>query len=216
MEELERRLREEASFADVIEIWLDSIADVRLAEIFFEEENIEAPLLFVNKAPFEGGDFLGTPEERVDVLVEMFERGAAYVDVALQTPEPLIKRLVKARGKRGKLIISYHNFKTTPSLKELKTIVLDAKKKGADIVKLATFVATLDENVELLEITRWAKSKKIALITVGMGDAGRLSRVMTPLFGSLMYYAPLIPAHATAPGQFIKGDLEQIWREMGF
>lgn len=211
MDELEHRLKEEASQADVLEIWLDGIADLRLAEIFFETEKLKKPFLFVNKAPCEGGDFLGTPEERVETLIETFRRGAAYVDVALSTPTPLIRRLVKAKPSEARLILSYHNFKETPPLATLRSLLRAARRKGADLVKVATFVHHTEENVTLFELTRWALGEKIPIITVGMGEAGKLSRIVCPLLGSALYYASLRRDQSTAPGQLTKAELETAW-----
>ena len=216
MAELEARFKEEAPYVDVVEVWLDSVEDLRLAEIFFEKEGIKTPFLFVNKTPEEGGDFMGTPEEHIEMLIEMFERGARYVDVALETDEKLIKQLAKAKGKDDKLILSYHNFEETPSLDELKKLVKDGIKKGADIVKLATFVGDRIQNVTLFEVIRWAQEEGINIITVGMGEEGVMSRVMCPLLGSHMYYAPLKKGDETAPGQLTKAELEEIWSLMGY
>lgn len=216
MADLKSRLIEEAKEVDVVEVWLDSIQDLRLAEIFFEKENIQTPFLFVNKIPEEGGDFMGTSEEHVDRLVEMLERGARYVDVAFQTENSLIDRLVKAKGENDQLIISYHNFEETPDFKNLQKLVEEAVSKGADIVKIATFVGDRAENTTLIEITRWAKEKGINIITVGMGEEGVLSRVICPLLGSNMYYAPLNKGDETAPGQLTKSELQEIWRSMGY
>lgn len=212
MTELEHRLKTESSQADVVEIWLDGIEDLRLAEIFFESEGIQPPFLFVNKAPCEKGNFLGTPEESVERLVEVFKRGAAFVDVALSTDARLLRRLIASKPPEGRLILSYHNFKETPSLTRLKTLVRSARKKGADVVKMATFIHRPEENVTLFELTRWAVEKNIPIITVGMGAAGKLSRVVCPRLGSALYYAPLTRDHSTAPGQLTKSELEQIWK----
>lgn len=215
MANLEQRLRTEAEDADVIEIRLDCIRDLRLAEIFFEKDPIKKPFLFVNKAPCEGGLFLGSEEDRIKILEEMIERGAQYVDVAMHTDSKLIKRLVKRKGKGTKLILSYHNFKETPTLATLKRLVRNAKKQDADLVKIATFVKKPGENVVLFELTIWAKNEKIPIITIGMGDGGRLSRIVCPLLGSKMYFAPLRKGDETAPGQLTKDELKMAWNAMG-
>lgn len=211
MQTLEHRLKTEAPHADVVEIWLDSIRDLRLAEIFFELEQLKKPCLFVNKAPFEGGDFLGTPEARVETLVEVLERGAAYVDVALATESKWIRRLISVKKKNSHLILSYHNFKETPPLAALKRTVRQARKKGADIVKIATFVPSIEVNVTLLELLRWGKAEGIPMIVVGMGEHGRLTRIAAPLLGSVMHYAPLGRGQETAPGQLTQEELKSVW-----
>lgn len=213
MAELNERIHAEADHADLLEVWLDSIRDLRLAEIFFTKEELKTPLLFVNKAPEEGGDFMGTPEARVELLLEALERGADYVDVALSTDPKLIKKLVQQRDKKGKtkLILSYHNFNETSPREELQELVQTARKHGADMVKIATFIKDVSENVVLLDLLKWATETKIPLIVIGMGDKGNLTRVIAPLLGSPLYYAPMDEDTATAPGQLTKKDLDSIW-----
>lgn len=238
MKEWEERVRAAQGRADLIEVWLDSIRDVRLAEIFFLKDEINLPFLVVNKTPAEGGKFMGTPEARVEFLEEALKRGAEYVDVALDTDPKLIKKLVRAKEARAKgartkgtgskrggakeraakaaatLILSYHNFKETPPLDELKRLVEDARRKGADMVKVSTFVADVSDNVVLLDLLRWAHSEKISLIVVGMGDKGTITRVIAPLLGSPLYYAPVSDESHTAPGQLTKRDLDSIWNHL--
>lgn len=219
MEMLIGRLHEEAPQADIVEIWLDSIKDLRLAELFFEKAELNIPFLMVNKARFEGGDFMGTPRERIQFLKEALERGAEYVDVAFRTHEKELKILIEAkekssRNQKSHLILSYHNFKITPSLKKLKEIVKQSIRKGADIVKLATFVRQPEENIILFEATAWARAKGIPIITMGMGQHGKMSRVVCPLLGSAMVYAPLKHGEKTAPGQMTREEIQDIWETL--
>ncbi len=225
MAELDERVRREAPHADLLEIWLDSLRDLRLAEIFFLKEEVKKPFLFVNRAPFEGGNFMGTSVQRVAPLIEALERGADWVDVPIQTESTLIKKVMavkkamaskshKSPKQKPKIILSYHNFKGTPSLGELKKIVQDARKKGADLVKIATFAESMDDNVTLFELTKWAKRKRIPLCTNAMGPKGEISRVICPLLGSALYYAPLTEAHRTAPGQMTKAELRAVWSRL--
>lgn len=222
MAELDERVRREAGDADILEIWLDSLQDLRLAEIFFLKDEVKKPFLFVNRAPFEGGNFMGTSAQRVVPLIEALERGADWVDVPIQTESKLIRKVMKTRKtiapklskKKPKIILSYHNFKSTPALAELKKIVQDAKKRGADLVKIATFAQTMDDNVTLFELTKWAVRRRISLCTNAMGPKGEISRVICPLLGSALYYAPLTEAHRTAPGQLTKDELNVIWSHL--
>lgn len=222
MAELDERVRREAGDADILEVWLDSLQDLRLAEIFFLKDEVEKPFLFVNRAPFEGGSFMGTSAQRVAPLIEALERGADWVDLPIQTESKLIGKAmktkkaiaVKSSKQKPKIILSYHNFKSTPALAELKKIVQDAKKKGADLVKIATFAQTMDDNVTLFELTKWAKKKCIPVCTNAMGPKGEISRVICPLLGSALYYAPLTEAHRTAPGQLTVAELRTIWSHL--
>jgi 3-dehydroquinate dehydratase type I len=214
MKELNERIHDAEDKADIIEVWLDSVEDLRLAELFFEEADVKLPFLFVNKLPSERGDFMGTPDEHAEILREAFERGAHYVDVTHEIDPAHLKTITSAKQKHSKLIISYHNFEQTPDIASLQKIVKSAHKKGADLVKIATFVSDRDENTVLFDLTKWAEDQEIPIITVGMGEEGRLSRIVCPLLGSEIYYAPLKNGEETAPGQFTKKELATIWHAM--
>lgn len=214
MVDLKNRLKSDAGEADIVEIWLDSIRDLRLAEIFFEEADLKTPFLFVNKLPLEMGNFMGTPEEHAEILRDLFERGAHYVDVALAVGSKHIQAIRAAKQEHAKLIVSYHDFEKTADFESLKKVVKEARAEGADIVKIATFVSARPENTILFDLTKWAVNENIPIITVGMGEEGRLSRIICPLLGSEIYYAPLKNGEETASGQFTKKELETIWHAM--
>jgi 3-dehydroquinate dehydratase-1 len=49
---------------------------------------------------------------------------------------------------------------------------------------------------------------------MAMGEAGRHTRVVAPLYGSRIGYAPVDPARATAPGQYDLGTLSRLVDEL--
>lgn len=215
MATLQERLLADSEHADMIEIWLDSIKDLRLAELFFDKEESRKPFIIVNKSSSEGGMFMGSEEDRIDTLIEAAERGAEYIDVGLQTEPKLIKKCVQSKG-AAKIILSYHNFKETPSLAVLKKWVQKAKRLGADIVKIATFVEQPIQNIVLFELMAWAQLQNIPTIVLGMGEAGKITRLVGPLWGAPMYFAPLRMEEQTAQGQMTADTLKAIWGKMDF
>jgi 3-dehydroquinate dehydratase-1 len=48
-----------------------------------------------------------------------------------------------------------------------------------------------------------------------MGEAGRHSRAIAPVYGSVLGYAPLDPADATAPGQYDLATLATVLDHLG-
>jgi 3-dehydroquinate dehydratase-1 len=105
--------------------------------------------------------------------------------------------VVKAAGKL--LVVSFHDFVTTPNLTELEKIVRHAKKEGAEIVKIATNTTTQDR-LRTLAALMSANSKELNLIVIGMGGFGLVTRLLFPALGSLIIFASVADQH-TAPGQ---------------
>ena len=50
--------------------------------------------------------------------------------------------------------------------------------------------------------------------TMAMGEPGRHSRAVAPLYGSKIGYAPVHPADATAPGQYDLATLRQLVEQL--
>lgn len=79
----------------------------------------------------------------------------------------------------------------------------------ADYLKVATWAASPADCLTLLEATWWAHQRLApALITMAMGPAGQITRVLGPLFGSAWSFGALT-AVGSAPGQLPLRRLDQ-------
>lgn len=180
-----------AARADLVEVrldYLDPLPDASaLAELI---RNRPCPVIISNRPKAQGGH-RDTPDEvRLRALQAAIELGADYVDVEIESAG-LIRR-----GSRTKLIISYHNFVSTPL--DISSIYTRIVQAGADVAKIATTANSIIDNLRVLDVVRHAA---IPCIGLCMGEAGIISRILGRKFGSLLTYAPLDPAKATAPGQ---------------
>jgi 3-dehydroquinate dehydratase/shikimate dehydrogenase len=124
------------------------------------------------------------------------ELGADYVDAELDLADR-----VERRG-RSKLIISYHNFKSTPL--DLESIHARLAGAGADVVKMATTANSIIDNLRMFDVM---KQSQVPCIGICMGELGLVSRVLGRRFGAMLTFAPLDPAKATAPGQLSLDEL---------
>ncbi|MFU8767666.1 MAG: type I 3-dehydroquinate dehydratase, partial [Candidatus Methanoperedens sp.] len=116
--------------------------------------------------------------------------------------------VVKEAKKSGKtLIISTHDFRKTPETGVMKGVLDESFAAGADIAKLAVMPGSFDDALRLLDVTLHAKS---AVCTIAMGDIGKHSRVVAPIYGSVMTYGSV--GTATAPGQLRVDELKKIFK----
>ena len=88
--------------------------------------------------------------QRRDLLAR-FLNHADYIDVELRSARALRALLAIAKTKNVRRIISFHNFKSTPSARILAAKAREAKSHGADIFKVATRTDTPMELGRLLE-----------------------------------------------------------------
>jgi 3-dehydroquinate dehydratase-1 len=67
---------------------------------------------------------------------------------------------------------------------------------------LAGTAETIGDALDLLSNTHERTASGDAVATMAMGEAGRHTRAVAPVYGSKIGYAPVDPDRATAPGQY--------------
>ena len=204
----EPRAREDA---DAVEFRMDLAGDP-LAQL--DGYDGELPLLVTNRASWEGGEAEG--RGRYDALSTAVGHDAVEaVDVELaalrgNTPDGEQSHATAlretAREEGVDVVVSVHDFESTPEPTTLVELLADAASEG-DVGKLATTASARDDALAMIEATHEATAAGHRVATMCMGEAGRHTRAVTPVYGSKIGYAPVDPANATAPGQYPLGTL---------
>ncbi|MEW6102429.1 MAG: type I 3-dehydroquinate dehydratase [bacterium] len=160
------------SKADIIEIRLDKIIgkgdNVLLIKEIKKKTNL--PIIATKR--------LFLPDDEIKEIIPFVD----YIDLEYGEKKPLID-FVKKNKKT--LIISHHNYKDTPDIKTLVSLSSSMEKAGADILKIATFINNKDDIIRLLNFTY---NYKKPIIAIGMGLLGKITRIIEPIFGSLITY----------------------------
>jgi 3-dehydroquinate dehydratase-1 len=194
--------------ADAVEFRMD-LASNPLAQL--REYDGALPLIATNRVEWEGGE---APEDpgRLSALAEATEHPAVEaVDVELETlRDGEAGRVVESARARGVAVVaSVHEFETTPDRKRLSSLLSAACEYG-DVGKLAITAESPGDVLALLGATWEATVDGRRVATMAMGEAGRHSRAVAPLYGSRIGYAPVDPAEATAPGQYDLATLSEL------
>jgi len=188
--------------ADLLEYRLDLAA----AGLDALDSEYELPVLVTNRVEEEGGHAQAGPT-RLDALSRAIEKPAVEaVDIELVTLRSGRGQHVvdRAREHGVTVVVSTHDFTGTPDRQQLRAL-LDAASARGDVAKLAVTAEDVTDVLDLLSVTAEATRAGQTVATMAMGEAGRHSRVVAPLYGSRIGYAPLDRERATAPGQY---DLE--------
>jgi 3-dehydroquinate dehydratase I len=189
----------------LVEIWIDQLPSYIPAREILAVGNHKK--IIVNKPKSEHGAWEDGEKERIARLLEFIEENADYIDIGIDTKEEFVKKIIKAAGKKvTKIIVSFHDFKKTPSQSKLKEIVLKAKKTGADIVKIVTFAKKKADNLRVISLYE----EEIPIIAFTMGQLGKISRINALFFGPFINYIALDAAKKTAPGQLTLKEYQLI------
>ncbi len=206
-EDLEQALRMRRP-PDLFELRLDRLAGI-VGRVETKLPKLRAPLIITARHPNEGGSGRLSLRQR-RALLSRFLTHADYLDVELRSGRALRALLAIAKTKNVRRIISFHDFKSTPSARLLVAKAHNAKALRADIFKVATRTDTPTELGRLLEfITK--NRVNVRLAVMGVGRLGAISRVLLARAGSVLIYASLGPA-TDVEGQL---SLEQL-RALGF
>lgn len=201
----------EAQNADLIEVRLDSLTNHdHIADI---PSCSKTPLIATNKSTEQHGKFSGTETERQKILVDAAKNGFMYVDVDLGTPNQteLIRKLHEAGAK---VIVSFHDFEQTPTLSQLGNILDEAVALGADVCKIITTARNVKDNLVTLNFVSEA-SKKVKLVCFAMGELGKHSRLVSPVFGAFFTFASLDEKRKTAKGQLTIQEMNSAYKALG-
>lgn len=198
--------------ADCVEFRMDLAEGDPLAALAAYDGDL--PLLVTNRPTWEGGE--AADEDRIDALVAAVEHEAvAAVDIELHEVAGGDGMAVvdAARETGTAVVVSVHDFEGTPPRDELRRLIERAGEHG-DVAKLAVTAESLDDTLALLAVTRAHASAGRTLATMSMGEVGRHTRVVAPLYGSRIGYAPVDPDRATAPGQYDLATLSRLVEEL--
>ena len=203
--------RSEVQHADLIEVRLDSFTiNDKIADI---ASCSTVPLIATIKPVKQHGKFSGTETERQKILIGAAKKGFMYVDVDLDIPNPteLIGNLHAAGAK---VIVSFHDFDKTPTI-ELLNEILDAEiALGADVCKIITTARSMKDNLTTLNFVSEA-SKIAKIVCFAMGDPGKQSRLVSPIFGAFFTFACLDEKRKTAKGQLTIKEMNSAYEALG-
>ncbi len=200
----------------------DGFEDIRkkdkLTEVLqsLREKCKEIPLIFTLRTSNEGGLTDVSEEQYEEICMNAVNCGVSdFVDVEIfrEKAEDIIQY---AHSKSMKIIASNHDFRQTPSKDTMAKILKKMYRMDADILKLAVMPNKPSDVLDLLAVTNemkaWQKEQcpeRIRpIITISMGEIGKISRIAGKTFGSDITFG--IAEKASAPGQIQASALQNI------
>lgn len=191
------RESEARGVADLIEFRMDS-ADEPITQL--SEYDGSLPIIATNRTKWFGGE--ANDSGRLDHLFAASQfNSVKLVDIELETARGKEWILNEFRENDVQIIISHHDFEETPEQNILDAIIDQCAQYG-DIAKVATFPQDHTDALRLLQAINTATEKGIPVAGISMGEIGSHTRVVGPIYGSKLGYAPLASDTSEyAPGQ---------------
>jgi 3-dehydroquinate dehydratase-1 len=201
-----------ADGADVLELRVDLSDDPRPETLPAALKRLQAggrPVILTARSAAEGGRLGDDGLRRA-----LYTAGLAHadaIDVEIASSALAAELVPQARAAGKTVILSAHVLDATPPADALLALVDRAEALGADVTKLVAHAEGLDALRTLLEVTLAARSRGI--VTLAMGPAGPLSRLVLPAAGSLLTYGHV--GRPTAPsGQPSVAELAGLMRRL--
>jgi 3-dehydroquinate dehydratase-1 len=155
------------------------------------------PMIATARHPAEGGAGDLFPTKRRDLL-ERSLNWASAIDVELRSARAFAPLIATAHQNGRTVILSHHNFSSTPTLAAMNELARRASDLGADLLKVATFLRGPADLGRLIEFQ--SAKLQVPVTCMGMGPAGRFSRIVLSGFGAPLCYGWL--GKQQVPGQW--------------
>lgn len=183
--------------ADLIEFRMDCAEDP-IKQLSHYDGSL--PIIATNRTKWFGGK--ANDSGRLDHLfaASRFD-SVELVDIELEIARSKGWILDEFHENEVQIIVSHHDFEDTPEQEILDAIIEQGAQYG-DIAKVATYPQNRTDALRLLRAIDTATKKGIDIAGISMGNIGSHTRVVGPLYGSKIGYAPLASDTSDyAPGQ---------------
>lgn len=141
-------------------------------------------------------------------LLKAIEAGAKYVDLEMEAPPMMGRKIRQACQEYGTMLIrSFHDFEGTPPEATLLSLLEKGRRFGGEVVKIVTTATCKADADRVMALYREAEPG--TLVAFCMGPEGRESRLEALKQGAPFTYACLTAEEATAPGQWTAAEMDE-------
>ena len=206
IKELSSSINKALDISDFLEIRFDFLDQSEISSSMKIIESIKSRSIFTLRSREQQGNFKGNEFERLKLLKMLYDANPMLLDVEYDTiiADNSLNNYLKDKSN---VLISWHNFSSTPSDEFLEKKIYDMKKFSNNI-KLVTMATNVTDSLRVLNL--YDKFKDSNLITFAMGDCGVISRILCTFYGrSPFTYASL--EKSIAPGQLSVIEMRRIY-----
>ena len=162
---------------------------------------VKYPLIFTFRTIQEGGNCdIKTSEYLLLYKTAMLSKTIDLIDVEYMREETIVNNIIKhAKGIELAVILSHHDFDSTPPQDKIVERLRMMKKRGAQISKVA-YMPRVVNDVENIKVScRIVQKEAFPFVAISMGELGMATRLQASELGSCITFASLYKE--SAPGQ---------------
>lgn len=190
--------------SDYAEIRFDFLEPKDIPKALHITRKYHKKCVFTLRPKSEGGKFQGSEKERISILKLIAEYNPYLVDVEYSTASRNKDLTAYIKKTKTSILVSWHDFAKTPSIKILFQKYTQMKKISSHI-KIVTTAKSIKDTATVLTLY---KKQSSGLIAFAMGDYGRISRILCMNLGSPYTYVSL--GKPVAPGQFSLDEIKSL------
>ena len=199
-----------ADGADIAELRIDQFSRHDSEHVLAEIAKYQAlPVLATIRSADEGGKWPESDAARLALYRAILPHVQA-IDVELFSTAIVWSVIEAAREHKKPVILSFHDFTSTPAREDLDAIAARARDAGADIVKVAAMCNNQEDVRRLTAFT--LDHVRDGVVAIGMGPMGVSTRILFPALGSLFTFAAY--GEGTAPGQWQLEELSALFARL--
>ena len=180
--------------ANFIELRLDLIKAFNAEKLF---NKAQKPVIMTMK---------GKSENAFQSIKTLLDLKPDFIDIDLSLGKEKIRKLMQ-KNKHSKVIISFHDFNKTPSLKKLEKIQQEMLELNPDVMKIISAAKNKKDNEKIIRFLAGSRHKK-KLICFCMGSKGIITRRISATLGFDLFYTST--GKKTAEGQILLEEARKL------
>ncbi len=205
--------------ADIVEwrvdFYKDYTNDFMVEDTLGELREIlgDIPLIFTIRTSEEGGRAEVKLWDYIRIYREAARTGLADIfDIEFAFMIQLPREVITDIKKHAKIIVSKHNFSSTPGYDAIVDDIIRLQVAGGDIAKLAVMPSDEEDVERLVKASKeiLAHYRSTPFITISMGGLGVETRIKCAETGSCLTFGAV--GKASAPGQLPIAELREAMR----
>jgi len=194
--DIDAHLQDKHAYLDMIKI-LDDIEYIAA----------DKPVIFTLRSRSQGGEISLTKQQLESIYgIAAQSQLPHLIDIELYDADGMLdeewlrRQIDMIHSHGGKVILSHHDFEKMPQPAQLVETVKRMYALGADVCKVAAMAESKKDAETLLKVTALLNKNNIGpLVTMAMGEYGKVTRVAGGRYGSCVTFAA--GSAQSAPGQ---------------